>query len=42
MSVAEYFDTMDYGPAPEADGMAREWLASHGGTFGHFINGQFV
>ncbi|MGD1887485.1 MAG: aldehyde dehydrogenase family protein [Cohaesibacteraceae bacterium] len=42
MSVADYFDTMDYGPAFEADGTAREWLAGHSGNFGHFINGQFV
>jgi len=42
MSVARYFDTMDYGPAPEADGEARAWLKSHGGRFGHFIGGGFV
>lgn len=42
MSVANYFETMDYGPAPEADGEARAWLARHGATFGHFIAGKFV
>jgi aldehyde dehydrogenase (NAD+) len=42
MSVADYFDTMDYGPAPEADGDARAWIAKHGAAFGHFIDGQFV
>jgi hypothetical protein len=26
-SVREIFDTMEYGPAPEGDGAAREWLA---------------
>ena len=26
MSVAEYFDEMDYGPAPEADTEVRAWL----------------
>ncbi len=41
MSVADYFDTMDYGPAPEADGDARAWIAKHDGLFGHFIDGQF-
>ena len=41
MSVAEYFDTMDYGPAPESDAEARAWLASHQASFGHFINGDF-
>ena len=29
MSVAHYFDTMDYGPAPESDGEARAWLTKH-------------
>jgi aldehyde dehydrogenase (NAD+) len=42
MSVAEYFDTMDYGPAPESDGEARAWLAGHSGSFGHFIGGAFT
>ena len=42
MSVAEYFDTMSYGPAPEADGEARAWLARHKASFGHFIDGTFV
>jgi aldehyde dehydrogenase (NAD+) len=42
MSVADYFDTMDYGPAPEADGDARAWIAKHGNAFGHFIDGAFV
>src|ERR1700731_1648729 len=42
MSVAHYFETMEYGAAPEADGEARGWLARHGATFGHFIRGKFV
>ena len=42
MSVADFFDTMDYGPAPEADTEARAWIARHGGRFGHFIAGGFV
>ncbi|KAB0677403.1 aldehyde dehydrogenase family protein [Aureimonas leprariae] len=41
MSVAHYFDTMDYGPAPEADGPARDWLRRHEARFGHFIGGAF-
>ena len=41
MTVASYFDTMDYGPAPEADGHARAWLESHGHAFGHYIAGKF-
>jgi len=40
--VARYFDTMDYGPAPESDTDAREWLARHAEGFGHFIDGRFT
>jgi len=39
MSVAEYFSSMEYGPAPEDDQPARAWLAAHEGRFGHFIGG---
>ncbi|MEX3956669.1 aldehyde dehydrogenase family protein [Trinickia sp. EG282A] len=39
MSVAEYFSSMEYGPAPEDDQPVREWLARHGEGFGHFIGG---
>ncbi|KRD68130.1 aldehyde dehydrogenase family protein [Ensifer sp. Root278] len=42
MTVARFFDEMSYGPAPEADTEARQWLARHKGEFGHFINGAFV
>jgi aldehyde dehydrogenase (NAD+) len=42
MNVAHYYDTMDYGPAPETDVEARAWLKSHAGVFGHFIAGSFV
>ena len=41
-TVAEIFDTMEYGPAPEADGPARLWIAEHGGEFGHWIGGDWV
>jgi aldehyde dehydrogenase (NAD+) len=40
-NVAEIFDRMDYGPAPEADTAARAWLASHAGSFGLFIDGSW-
>jgi aldehyde dehydrogenase (NAD+) len=40
--VPEIFDTMSYGPAPEADALARAWLAEHGARFGLFIDGQWV
>ncbi|SAK59119.1 betaine-aldehyde dehydrogenase [Caballeronia glebae] len=41
MSVAEYFSSMEYGPAPEDDRAARAWLDQHDGRFGHFINGAW-
>ncbi len=37
--VSDIFDTMSYGPAPEADAAARAWLASHRARFGLFIDG---
>src|SRR4051812_9350819 len=40
MSVTEFFDTMDYGPAPESDTEARAWLARHAAGFGHLIGGR--
>jgi len=42
MTVAEIFETMEYGPAPEAKGPALAWLDRHRRTFGHFIGGDFV
>ncbi len=42
MTVKSYFDSLDYGPAPESRAQVDDWLNSHGGTFGHFIGGDFV
>jgi aldehyde dehydrogenase (NAD+) len=42
MSVAHYFETMDYGVAPEADAEVRAWLDAHSGRVGHFIDGRFI
>ncbi len=42
MTVKDLMASMDYGPAPESDTEAREWLATHAGKLGHFINGEFV
>ncbi len=42
MNIAEIFQTMDYGPAPEAPEMANNWLDANKRTFGHFIGGQFT
>ncbi len=36
-TVAEIFETMEYGPAPESDAPAREWIAAHGAAFGHYV-----
>jgi aldehyde dehydrogenase (NAD+) len=41
MSVAEIFETMDYGPAPESDGPARAWLKAHDHRFDLFIGGAW-
>ena len=40
-SVADYFSSMDYGPAPENDAGARAWLDEHRAGFGHFIGGAW-
>ncbi len=39
--IAGIFDAMSYGPAPEADGAARAWLATHAEGFGLFIGGAW-
>jgi aldehyde dehydrogenase (NAD+) len=41
-TVAKIFETMDYGPAPESDAAALEWIVQHGGQFGHFIGGRWA
>ena len=41
-TVREAFETMAYGPAPEADTAAREWLSKHDAKFGHFIGGEWT
>ncbi|HET6778922.1 MAG TPA: aldehyde dehydrogenase family protein, partial [Gemmatimonadales bacterium] len=40
-SIPEIFQTMSYGPAPEAAGRANEWLEKHGRRFGLFIDGRW-
>jgi len=40
--VAEIFESMAYGPAPESDKPALEWVAQHEGRFGLFIGGRWV
>ncbi|MGN6157041.1 MAG: aldehyde dehydrogenase family protein [Devosia sp.] len=40
--IAEIFQSLDYGPAPESPEPALAWLASRGNKFGHFINGKWT
>ena len=42
MNVRDIFETMDYGPAPEAAGEAHAWLDAHGRRFGLFVGGRFT
>jgi aldehyde dehydrogenase (NAD+) len=41
-SVAEIFDSMAWGPAPEAAEPALAWLDQRGRRFGHFIAGEWT
>lgn len=41
-TVAQAFETMEYGPAPEASGPALEWLKSRGNRLGLYIGGRWV
>ncbi len=40
--IAEIFETMDYGPAPEQADYVYEWLQSKPDGFKHYIKGEFV
>jgi len=41
-SVGEIFETMEYGPSPEAADIAVEWLEEHRRVFYPFIDGGFA
>ncbi len=41
-SVAELFQSLDYGLAPEDAKPAQQWLEKHGRAFGLFVNGKWV
>jgi aldehyde dehydrogenase (NAD+) len=41
-TIPEIFESMEYGPAPESDKPALEWLDSHKRSFGHLIDGAFT
>ena len=40
--IAQIFQSLDYGPAPEGPDQANAWLDSHGRKFGHFIDGKWT
>jgi aldehyde dehydrogenase (NAD+) len=42
VTVSHFFETLEYGPAPESDVAARQWIAAHAGRFGFFIDGAWV
>ena len=40
--IAELFQTLPYGPAPESDAAAQAWLDAHNRSFDLFINNQWT
>jgi len=42
MNVAEIFETMNYGPAPENNDTVEQWLDDHERKFSLFIDGEFI
>ncbi|MEZ4414575.1 MAG: aldehyde dehydrogenase family protein [Gemmatimonadota bacterium] len=40
--IAEVFESLEYGPAPESEAPAYAWLDAHGRRFGHFIGGTWT
>ena len=42
MSIREIFDTLDYGPAPEATDHAEAWFDAHREGLRHYIGGEWV
>ena len=40
--IAQIFQSLDYGPAPEGPEQAIAWLDSHGRKFGQFIDGEWT
>ncbi|HEX6133117.1 MAG TPA: aldehyde dehydrogenase family protein [Longimicrobiales bacterium] len=41
MKVADIFESLDYGPAPESAAPANEWLDAHGRRFGVYVDGEW-
>ena len=40
-TIAEIFESMEYGPAPESAKPVEEWLEARGRRLGHFIGGEW-
>jgi aldehyde dehydrogenase (NAD+) len=40
--IAEIFESMAYGPAPESDSIAQEWLKLHGPKLKMYVNGVWI
>ncbi|MBJ6988329.1 aldehyde dehydrogenase family protein [Devosia sp. MC521] len=40
--IAQIFESLEYGPAPEGADQANAWLDAKGPKFGHFINGEWT
>ena len=38
--IAELYDKLEYGPAPEDPAAANAWLADHDKEFGNFIDNK--
>ena len=41
MSIAEIFETLEYGPAPESASPALRWLEDKGGATRHYVGGEW-
>jgi len=39
--IAEVYDELEYGPAPESRGRVEAWLEAHERSFGHFVAGEW-
>src|SRR5690349_14289445 len=40
-TIAEIYETMEYGPAPESAAPALAWIAEHGPQFDLFVGGEW-
>jgi aldehyde dehydrogenase (NAD+) len=42
VSIADLYETLPYGPAPESADLAQEWLERHDRSFGVFVGGKWT